>query len=604
MSAALGRVGKVEKRGGLDGPHGGRLLQDPLGGLDSAGQNQRAPVQRQRVARRVRTCRCGLERLNRFRQRDGIVMCFRGREPDTSQRLVDDVGLRVAFSGSSKRGDRGVGSTHPCVGEADVDEALGPGWFERGERFELLDAFTRLALRQVQRSQLLSCHSERWIQLQRTPKRRHRFWGVLLSLQTQGEQVVRFGESIVERDRLPDRINRQRELPTAIVGKAELVEDLRCAIVNRKVAAIDLDGAFVSAHRGVDVAQQFECARRSRVESRRFAKVAERCGQFTAAAIAVSALEVREHRIALQGESATECLNRFVRLVAGEGCVAGGNQAPEFTLLADRIPGKHRPGEQNRSGNRGHSPACHRFQNRNTLRIGGTFPDLSGSNPPKPLVPRSLFLYTRMTNSGSGALVKNAGAISWSEVDSREAALIERCVAGDEAACADLVAAHQRTVFNLAFHLLGDRDEALDVSQEVFLRVFRTLSRFRGQSALRTWIYRIVVNQVSNRQRWWRRRRRADLISLDDHLKHCGELEATREVLPDRLLASKETATRIWAAMERLPFDQRTALVLREIDGLRYEEIAFTLDVAVGTVKSRLTRARQALREELLGMRS
>jgi len=200
--------------------------------------------------------------------------------------------------------------------------------------------------------------------------------------------------------------------------------------------------------------------------------------------------------------------------------------------------------------------------------------------------------------------VKNAGAISWSEVDSREAALIERCAVGDEAACTDLVAAHQRMVYSLALNLLGDRDEALDLSQEVFLRVFRTLSSFRGQSALRTWIYRIVVNQARNRQRWWRRRRRADLVSLDDHLKRCGEIEATREVLPDRLLASKETAVRIWAAMERLPFDQRTALVLREIDGLRYEEIAFSLHVAVGTVKSRLTRARQALREELLGIRS
>jgi RNA polymerase sigma-70 factor (ECF subfamily) len=208
-----------------------------------------------------------------------------------------------------------------------------------------------------------------------------------------------------------------------------------------------------------------------------------------------------------------------------------------------------------------------------------------------------------MQNLLSGDFVKNAGAIAWSDVDSREAALIERCVAGDDTACADLVAAHQRTVFNLALHLLGDRDEALEVSQEVFLRVFRTLSRFRGQSALRTWIYRIVVNQVSNRQRWWRRRRRADLVSLDEHLKHCGDLEATRDVAADRLLASKETAVRIWEAMERLPLDQRTALVLRELDGLRYEEIAFTLNVAVGTVKSRLTRARQALREELLGMR-
>ena len=122
----------------------------------------------------------------------------------------------------------------------------------------------------------------------------------------------------------------------------------------------------------------------------------------------------------------------------------------------------------------------------------------------------------------SGELVKNAGAISWSELDTREAALIERCTAGDETACADLVAEHQRMVYTLALHLLGDRDEALDLSQEVFLRVFRTLSSFRGQSALRTWIYRIVVNQARNRQRWWRRRHRsmraASRLSSSDQL--------------------------------------------------------------------------------------
>jgi RNA polymerase sigma-70 factor (ECF subfamily) len=203
----------------------------------------------------------------------------------------------------------------------------------------------------------------------------------------------------------------------------------------------------------------------------------------------------------------------------------------------------------------------------------------------------------------SGELVKNAGAISWSEVDTREAALIERCTSGDEAACTELVATHQRMVYALALHLLGDKDEALDLSQEVFLRVFRTLSSFRGHSALRTWIYRIVVNQARNRQRWWRRRHRASQVSLDEHLQQCGELESTTVTLPDRLLASKETAARIWQALDRLPFDQRTALVLREIDGLRYEEIAYSLGVAIGTVKSRLTRARQALRAELLGLR-
>jgi RNA polymerase sigma-70 factor (ECF subfamily) len=203
-----------------------------------------------------------------------------------------------------------------------------------------------------------------------------------------------------------------------------------------------------------------------------------------------------------------------------------------------------------------------------------------------------------------GALVKNAGAISWSDVDSGEAALIERCRGGDDTACAELVATHQRMVFTLALHLLGDRDEALDLSQEVFLRVFRTLGSFRGQSALRTWIYRIVVNQARNRQRWWRRRRRSEQVSLDEHLQQCGDLESKTDVLPDRLLASKEAASKIWAALDHLPFDQRTALILREVDGLRYEEIAFSLGVAVGTVKSRLTRARQALRAELLGLRT
>jgi RNA polymerase sigma-70 factor (ECF subfamily) len=209
-----------------------------------------------------------------------------------------------------------------------------------------------------------------------------------------------------------------------------------------------------------------------------------------------------------------------------------------------------------------------------------------------------------METFSSGDLVKNAGALSWSDVDGREAALVERCTTGDEAACAELVATHHRMVFGLALHLLGDRDEALDLSQEVFLRVFRTLSRFRGQSALRTWIYRIVINQARNRQRWWRRRHRSEQVSLDEHVQQFGDMESTRDVLPDRLLASKETAARIWQALDRLPFDQRTALILREVDGLRYEEIAFSLGVAVGTVKSRLTRARQALRADLLGLRA
>lgn len=206
--------------------------------------------------------------------------------------------------------------------------------------------------------------------------------------------------------------------------------------------------------------------------------------------------------------------------------------------------------------------------------------------------------------AGAGDLaVKQARVVAWSEVGGREAALIERCAVGDEAAYTELVAEHQRMVVQLAINLLGDRDEALDLSQEVFLRVFRTIGRFRGQSSLRTWIYRIAVNQARNRHRFWRRRHRAEQVSLDAHVETHGEMTGG-DSGPDRVLAQKELARRLERALDALPFEQRTAIVLREVDGLSYEEIAFSLGIAVGTVKSRLTRARHTLRQELHEMRT
>jgi RNA polymerase sigma-70 factor (ECF subfamily) len=195
--------------------------------------------------------------------------------------------------------------------------------------------------------------------------------------------------------------------------------------------------------------------------------------------------------------------------------------------------------------------------------------------------------------------VKQARAASWSDVGVREATLVQRCASRDEAACAELVTEHQRMVVQLAVNLLGDRDEALDLSQEVFLRVFRTIHRFRGQSSLRTWIYRIAVNQARNRHRFWRRRHRNDQVSLDAHIAVHGEFPSTLNLRPDRAFEQKELGERLQRALDGLPFDQRTAIVLREIDGLSYDDIAFSLGVAIGTVKSRLTRARQALRDEL-----
>jgi RNA polymerase sigma-70 factor (ECF subfamily) len=190
-------------------------------------------------------------------------------------------------------------------------------------------------------------------------------------------------------------------------------------------------------------------------------------------------------------------------------------------------------------------------------------------------------------------------ALEWSEFGGPEAALVQRCAAGDEAAFAELVTEHQRMVVQLAANLLGDREEALDLSQDVFLKVFRSIRRFRCQSTLKTWIYRIAVNQAHNRQRFWRRRRRADQVSLDAYVAAHGEFLSAVNAGPDRVLAQKELAERLQLALDQLPFEQRTAIVLREIDGLSYDEMAYSLGLAVGTVKSRLTRARQALRREL-----
>ena len=109
------------------------------------------------------------------------------------------------------------------------------------------------------------------------------------------------------------------------------------------------------------------------------------------------------------------------------------------------------------------------------------------------------------------------------------------------------------------------------------------------------------MNQARNQQRFWRRRHRADQVSLDQHMAVHGDFLSEYEPGPDRVLAQKELAARLRNALDRLPFDQRTAIVLREIDGLSYEEMAYSLGLAIGTVKSRLPRARQSLRGDLRG---
>jgi RNA polymerase sigma-70 factor (ECF subfamily) len=184
-----------------------------------------------------------------------------------------------------------------------------------------------------------------------------------------------------------------------------------------------------------------------------------------------------------------------------------------------------------------------------------------------------------------------------------ETGLVERCRRGDAQAFARLVALHEAMVFNLAARLLGDPEEARDLSQEVFLQVFRALGRFEGRSSLRTWIYRIVVNQCRNRQRWWRRRRRDRALSLQD-LSEAQEArlseEQGREQGAQHEMERRDRAREVQAALSALSFDHRAILLLREVEGLSCEEIAHALALPAGTVKSRLARAREALRRRVL----
>ena len=184
-----------------------------------------------------------------------------------------------------------------------------------------------------------------------------------------------------------------------------------------------------------------------------------------------------------------------------------------------------------------------------------------------------------------------------------DAGLVALCRVGDREAFGRLVALHEGMVLNLSARLLGDSEEARDVAQEVFLQIYKSLHRFEGRSSLRTWIYRIVVNHCRNRQRWWRRRRRAESVPLDE-LAGADEARVSREATgnegPFERCQRREMGERVTRALGLLSFEHRTVLLMREVEGLSCDEIAETLDLPTGTVKSRLSRARESLRCNLL----
>jgi len=156
-------------------------------------------------------------------------------------------------------------------------------------------------------------------------------------------------------------------------------------------------------------------------------------------------------------------------------------------------------------------------------------------------------------------------------------------------------------VFGLVFHILGDREEALDVSQEVFLTIYRKIDTFRGESSLKTWIYCIAASRAANRSRWWNRLRRRGTISLEDHLSK-GEGSEYFDTLksgiqsPEDALLMQEERSEINRMLQQLPLQQRIAVVMRDIEGFSYEEIAESMKVSLGTVKSRIARGREVLK--------
>jgi RNA polymerase sigma-70 factor (ECF subfamily) len=190
-------------------------------------------------------------------------------------------------------------------------------------------------------------------------------------------------------------------------------------------------------------------------------------------------------------------------------------------------------------------------------------------------------------------------SLDLSEPIGLEAGWLERSLEGDAEAFGHLVRLHEGMVFNLAARLLGDLDEARDLAQDVFLQIHKSLHRFEGRSSLKTWIYRIVVNQCRNRRRFWRRRRRERCTPLQD-LSPRDHAKLVAGDAPDLEVARRERSEIVPEALLVLSFEHRSVLLLREVEGLSCEEIGRTLGVAPGTVKSRLARARDKLRCRLL----
>ncbi len=200
-------------------------------------------------------------------------------------------------------------------------------------------------------------------------------------------------------------------------------------------------------------------------------------------------------------------------------------------------------------------------------------------------------------NSRSLSILTGAHA-GLSEEDAR---ILRGLRAGIEEAYEELIERYEQQLYSMIYRLLGNQMDAADVVQEVFLKVFRTINSFREQSSLRTWIYRIAVNEAHNHRRWFVRHCRCEVPIEDEYRERQNPLENAADPgrSPFEQALESENRTLIERALTRVSPVFRTAVVLRDIQNLSYEEIAEILQVSLGTVKSRILRGREALRREI-----
>jgi len=203
--------------------------------------------------------------------------------------------------------------------------------------------------------------------------------------------------------------------------------------------------------------------------------------------------------------------------------------------------------------------------------------------------------------AGATTLGNIASAIA---VRPEEASIVAELKSGSEEAFNWLVAHYHQPIYSLVYRILSDPADAADTTQEVFLKVFRGIKRFNGQSSLKTWLYRIAVHEASNQRRWWFRHKSKE-TSMEVQEDSAGNSFGLCDTLADpgesplELLAHEEVRARVEQELRQIAEPFRTVVLLRDIEGLSYEEIADVLQISLGTVKSRLIRGRDALRKRL-----